>query len=250
MSKILSAALLSLVFSSAASAANNTVSAAASLKESFEAIGQLYEAKNPDDKVDFNFGGSGALFQQIKNGAPADVFASADLKSMKDAEEGKFVLDNKSTIFVKNELVAIVPIDSDKSINSLDDLKKDDFKQIALGNPDSVPAGRYTNAAFEAAGISDAVKEKLIYSQNVRQVLEYVASSHVDIGFVYGTDAKIQEGKKTKRVFDVELENPVLYPIAVLANSDDKETAKKFLDFVLSEEGQAVLQDAGFAKPN
>ena len=250
MSKILSAALLSLVFSSAASAANITVSAAASLKESFEAIGQLYEAQNPDDKVDFNFGGSGALFQQIKNGAPADVFASADLKSMKDAEEGKFVLDNKSTIFVKNELVAIVPIDSDKSINSLDDLKKDDFKQIALGNPDSVPAGRYTNAAFEAAGISDAVKEKLIYSQNVRQVLEYVASSHVDIGFVYGTDAKIQEGEKTKRVFDVELENPVLYPIAVLANSDDKETAKKFLDFVLSEEGQAVLQDAGFAKPN
>lgn len=249
MNKILSTTLLSLALASTASAANITVSAAVSLKESFESIAKIYEEKNPDDKVDFNFGGSGALLQQIKNGAPADVFASADLKSMKDAEEANLVLDSKSTVFVKNELVAIVPIKSDKSIDNLDDLKKDDFKQIALGNPDTVPAGRYTNAAFEAAEISDDVKDKLIYSQNVRQVLEYVASEHVDIGFVYGTDAQTQEGKRTKRIYEVELENPVLYPIAVLANADHKEEAQKFIDLVLSDEGQAVLQEAGFAKP-
>lgn len=250
MNKILSAALLSLVFTNAASAANITVSAAASLKETFEAIGEIYENKYPGDSVDFNFGGSGALYQQIKNGAPADVFASADLKSMKDAEESNLVLDDKATIFVKNELVAIVPIKSDNSINSLDDLKNDEFKQIALGNPDTVPAGRYTNAALEAAGVTKAIKDKLIYSQNVRQVLEYVASEHVDIGFVYGTDAQIQEGQKTKRVFDVQLENPVLYPIAVLANTKEQEAAKNFVDLVLSEEGQTVLQKAGFANPN
>lgn len=250
MNKILSAALLSLVFTNAASAANITVSAAASLKETFEAIGELYEEKYPDDSVDFNFGGSGALYQQIKNGAPADVFASADLKSMKDAEESNLVLGNEATIFAKNDLVAIVPIDSDNSIEKLDDLKNDEFKQIALGNPDTVPAGRYTNAALDAAGLTETLKDKLIYSQNVRQVLEYVASQHVDIGFVYGTDAQIQEGKKTKRVLEVELENPVLYPIAVLANTKEQEAAENFVDLVLSDEGQEVLQQAGFAKPN
>lgn len=201
MNKILSAALLSLVFTNAASAANITVSAAASLKETFEAIGELYENKYPDDSVDFNFGGSGALYQQIKNGAPADVFASADLKSMKDAEKSNLVLGDVATIFAKNDLVAIVPIDSKHTIKKLDDLKNNEFKQIAVGNPDTVPAGRYTNAALETAGVTESVKDKLIYSQNVRQVLEYVASNHVDIGFVYGTDAQIQEGKKNQTRF-------------------------------------------------
>ncbi len=239
-----------MVFTNAASAANITVSAAASLKETFEAIGELYENKYPDDSVDFNFGGSGALYQQIKNGAPADVFASADLKSMKDAEKSNLVLGDVATIFAKNDLVAIVPIDSKHTIKKLDDLKNNEFKQIAVGNPDTVPAGRYTNAALETAGVTESVKDKLIYSQNVRQVLEYVASNHVDIGFVYGTDAQIQEGKKTKRVLEVELENPVLYPIAVLANSKEQKAAENFVDLVLSEEGQEILQKAGFAKPD
>ena len=104
-------------------------------------------------------------------------------------------------------MVAIVPIKCDNSIDSLEDLKKPDFKQIAIGNPDSVPAGRYTTAALEAAGVAEAIKGKLIYSQNVRQVLEYVASEHVDVGFVYGTDAQIQEGQKTKRVFVFQDDN-------------------------------------------
>ena len=81
---------------------------------------------------------------------------------MKDAEETNLVLDNKSTIFVKNDLVAIVPITSDKTIDNLDDLKKDDFKQIALGNPNTVPAGRYTYGALKAAGIDEDIKDKLI----------------------------------------------------------------------------------------
>jgi molybdate transport system substrate-binding protein len=249
MKKIVSAAVLAMAFSGVTSAADITVSAAVSLKESFEAIGKLYEEKNPSDKVDFNFGASGSLLQQIKNGAPVDVFASADLKSMKDAEEANLVLDNKSTIFVKNDLVAIVPITSDKTIENLDDLKKDDFKQIALGNPDTVPAGRYTYGALKAAGIDEDIKDKLIYSQNVRQALEYVASGHVDIGFVYATDAQTQEGDKTKRVYVVDLESPVLYPIAVIANSTEKEAAQKFVDLVVSEEGQAILNKSGFANP-
>ncbi len=250
MNKILSAALLSLVFTNAASAANITVSAAASLKETFEAIGDLYENKYPDDSVDFNFGGSGALYQQIKNGAPADVFASADLKSMKDAEKSNLVLGDVATIFAKNDLVAIVPIDSKHTIKKLEDLKNNEFNQIAVGNPDTVPAGRYTNAALETAGVTESIKNKLIYAQNVRQVLEYVASNHVDIGFVYATDAQIQEGKKTKRVLEVELENPVRYPIAVLTNSKEQKAAENFIDLVLSEEGQEILQKAGFSKPD
>lgn len=225
-----------------------TVSAAASLKEAFQEVNKAFVVKHPDTKVDFNFAASGSLLQQISNGAPVDVFASADLKTMQLASEKGLLLDNKQTNFVKNDLVAIVPAKSALHIQSVADLTHADIKRIAIGNEKSVPAGRYTMEALRKANVADAVQDKVVLTQNVRQALEYVADANVDVGFVYKTDATLISDR-VKELFVVPLDTPVIYPIAVLKNSQSPAAAKEFVDFVLSNEGQAVLGKFGFSRP-
>ncbi|MBK1781457.1 molybdate ABC transporter substrate-binding protein [Advenella sp. WQ 585] len=231
-----------------ASAATITVSAAASLKEVFQEIGQKFEQAHQGHKIDFNFGGSGSLLQQIRHGAPVDVFASADLANMQAANEGGFLQNNRQTNFVKNELVFIVPAASKLKLETLNDLQSDEVKRIAIGNPSSVPAGRYTETALKKAGLDNALKEKTVFTQNVRQALEYVANANVEAGFVYGTDAKIL-ADKVKVVFNVDLDKPVIYPIAVIKDSKEPALAQQFVNYVLSEESRVVFDKYGFARP-
>lgn len=231
-----------------ASAATITVSAAASLKEVFQEIGQKFEQENKGDNIDFNFGSSGSLLQQIRNGAPVDVFASADLKNMQEANDGGLLKNNEQINFVKNELVLIVPAGSALKLENLNDLQSDEVKRIAIGNPSSVPAGRYTEIALKKNALDETLKEKMVFTQNVRQALEYVANESVEAGFVYGTDAKIL-ADKVKVSFNVDLEEPVMYPIAVLKDSKEPELAKQFVDYILSEENRAIFDKYGFAHP-
>ncbi|MFV9473310.1 molybdate ABC transporter substrate-binding protein [Advenella sp. RU8] len=230
------------------SAATITVSAAASLKDVFQEIGQKFEQEHKGHNIDFNFGGSGSLLQQIRNGAPVDVFASADLKNMDSANEGGFLQNNEQTNFVKNELVLIVPAGSTLQLENLNDLQKGEVKRIAIGNPSSVPAGRYTETALKKAGLDEVLKDKAVFTQNVRQALEYVANANVEAGFVYGTDAKIL-ADKVKVAFNVDLEKPVIYPIAVLKDSKEPELANQFVDYVLSEDSRVIFDKYGFARP-
>lgn len=230
------------------SAATITVSAAASLKDVFQEIGLKFEQAHQGQRVDFNFGGSGSLLQQIRNGAPVDVFASADLKNMQDANDGGFLQHNRQTSFVKNELVLIVPAASTLKLESLNDLQNKAVKRLAIGNPSSVPAGRYTETALKKAGLDETLKNKTVYTQNVRQALEYVANANVEAGFVYGTDARIL-ADKVKVAFNVDLEKPVIYPIAVLKDSKEPVLARQFVDYVLSEESRVIFDKYGFAHP-
>lgn len=230
------------------SAATITVSAASSLKDVFQEIGRKFEQVHQGHTIDFNFGGSGSLLQQIRHGAPVDVLASADLANMQAANEGGILQNNRHTHFVKNELVLIVPADSDLKLETLNDLQNDAVNRIAIGNPSSVPAGRYTAGALKKAGLDETLKDKTVFTQNVRQALEYVASANVEAGFVYGTDAKILPDK-VKVAFSVELEQPVVYPIAVLKDSQEPYLARQFVDYVLSEESRAIFDQYGFVRP-
>lgn len=241
------AALIAAVTLNVASADNVTVSAAASLKEAFNDINVLFEKKHPEHKVSFNYAASGSLLQQISNGAPVDVFASADLTTMQQAKE-KGLLLGESKNFVKNALVAIVPTDSKLTLKSLADLDSSAIKRIAIGNAASVPAGRYTMGALKKEQLDEKIKDKVILTQNVRQALEYVASSNVDVGFVYKTDATVL-ADRVKVVFEVPLENPVIYPIAVIKDSKSPKAAQQFVDYILSNDGQAVLAKYGFSRP-
>ena len=221
-----------------------TVSAAASLTNAFTELAQAAEEKNPDLKVLLNFAASTPLLQQIRAGAPVDVFASADLETMDKAREEGLILPESRVNFAANQLVIIAPTKS--PLRSKADILK--AKRAAIGNPDSVPAGRYARASLMTMGIWDSLKDRFIQGNHVRQVLDYVSRDEADAGFVYATDALI--GKKTVKVIGVmEGHEPILYPIALTSSAKNKEDAQTFLDFIQSDEGTAILQKYGFEKP-
>lgn len=242
------AGLLCLAFSSSALAADLVVSAASSLTDAFKNVAQAYEAKNPGTKVVLNFGASDVLMQQIVNGAPADVFASADQTAMDKAVGEKVINSATRKDFAANQIVMIVPTDSKLNLTALKDLNKPEVKRVAYGNPASVPVGRYTKSALEAAGQWAPVEAKGVLAQNVRQALDYVARGEVEAGFVFATDAAIM-ADKVKVAVRVPATTPVTYPIAAVAGSKQEAQANGFIAFVLSPAGQDILAKYGFLKP-
>lgn len=243
---LLTAALL--LTSAAASTAELTVSAASSLTNAFREIAQGYERQYPGSQVALNFGASGALLQQIAKGAPADVFASADEETMDRAQQQNLVRAADRHDFVRNTLVVIVPADATVPLKRLDDLRQPGVQRVAIGNPASVPAGRYTRLALEAAGLAPALAAKTVNTQSVRQSLDYVARGEVDAGFVYATDAALMKDK-VKVAFAVPLDVPISYPIARVAGTAHAAEAARFVAYVLSPAAQAVLARFGFRQP-
>lgn len=232
----------------AARSAEVTVSAAASLTNAFTEIGHAFEAQNAGTKVLLNTATSDALLQQIAKGAPADVFASADQESMDRADAQKLTVGGTRVNFVGNRLVVVMPGDSALPLRSLPDLQQAAVKRVTLGNPASVPAGRYAKAALAAARLWPAIEAKAVYGQSVRQSLDYVARGEADAGFVYATDALIQKGR-VKVAFTVPTETPVVYPIALIEGSPNPSDGRKFIAFVVSPAGQDILAKYGFQRP-
>lgn len=224
------------------------VSAAASLTNAFKEIGQNFEQKHPGHKVLNSFAASDVLLQQIVNGAPVDVFASADQKAMNKAIDADTVEPGTRKDFVQNGVVLIVPGDNPQNINSVADLDKAKVTRIAYGNPETVPVGRYTHGALEKSGNWEAVKNRKILGQNGRQVLDYVARGEVDAGFVFATDAAIVKDKVTV-VETLETTVPVTYSIALVKRAGRNELAQAYQDYILSDEGQSILQKYGFNQP-
>ncbi len=222
------------------------VSAAVSLKNAFQEIGRLYEARN-NVKVNFNFGASGALQKQIEASAPVDVFASAGAKQMDELAARRLVETETRRDFARNSLVLVAPSDAARSINSFADLAGAQLQRLAVGNPKTVPAGQYTEQLLTNLKLLPALQPRLIFGEDVRQVLDYVARSEVDAGIVYATDVEV--AKARVRVVErarEDLHDPILYPIAVIKESSHKEEARRFVELVLSPEGQSILSRYGF----
>ena len=248
MKKLLLTLALCLSLAAPAAAGDITVSAAASLTDAFNELKGAFAKDHPGVNVTFNFAASGALLSQMAQGAPVDVFASADQKTMDQAVEKKLIDMPTRVNFAQNALVMAVPADNPAKLKDLTNLTTPAVKRVAVGNPDSVPVGRYTKAALSKTGLWDAIAAKLVLAESVRQVLDYLTRGEVDAGFVYATDAK-QGGDKVKTVVEVPVETPVTYPIAVLAGAKDKKDAAAFVAFVTGPKGQAVLAKYGFKKP-
>jgi molybdate transport system substrate-binding protein len=240
------ALLLGLGIASFAQAADLTVSAAASLTNAFAEIGRAFEAQNAGTRVQFNFAASGTLLQQIARGAPVDVFASADEETMDRAAERGLVDVSTRIDFAGNRLVAIVPSDARTVPTSPAEVSR--LPRVAIGQPASVPVGRYTKSVLERANLWPATEARMIAAQSVRQVLDYVARGEVDVGYVYATDAALMPDR-VKVAFAVPTVGPIAYPIAVTSVAIDKALAARFVRFVATSEGQAVLARHGFAKP-
>jgi molybdate transport system substrate-binding protein len=240
--------VLALALPAASWAQQITVSAAASLTDAFKELAPKFEASKPGSTVRFNFAASGVLLQQITQGAPVDVFASADQETMNRADAQKLVDAASRKNFVTNSLVLIEPAQGGVGVKSLQDLGGATVKKIAVGKTATVPVGRYTKEVLDAANLWTPLEPKFVQADSVRQVLDYVSRGEVEAGFVYRTDATIA-GDKVKVVASPQGATPVSYPIAAVADSKNKAAAADFIAFVNSDAGQQVLARYGFGKP-
>lgn len=241
-------ALVATAAAPAALAATITVSAAASLTNAFRDIGPLFERQHPGDRVQFNFAGSGKLLQQLAAGAPVDVFASADAETMGRAQQQRLIDPATRRDFAANALVVVVPATTRQVPQALADLTRPAYARIAIGQTETVPAGRYARAALEAAHLWAPLQPKLIQAQNVRQALDYTARAEVDAGFVYATDAAVMP-ERVKVALTVPGTAPIRYPVAVVATAGQKDTARRFVQFLQSDAARAVLARHGFRQP-
>lgn len=233
--------LFALIMPLGAMAGELTVSAAASLTNAFGELGKAFYAKT-GDTVHLNFGASTALLQQMRAGAPVDVFASADEETMNLAENDGLINSAKRHNFAGNSLVLIVPMDSE--VKDLAGLTH--ATSMAFGNPAIVPAGRYAKQALESMQMYDTWKGAAILAGNVRQVLDYVSRGEVETGIVFGTDAK-QAAEKVRVVATLQGHKSIIYPVASLKGAAQPELANTFMNFLLSPEGQTILAKYGFS---
>ena len=233
---------------SAQSNNNLLISAAASLKEALEEIKPLYQQSKPNVNINYNFGSSGALQQQIEQGAPADIFISAAKKQVDALEQKGLLVPGTRNIIAKNRLVLVVPKNV-VGITSFYSLKDAKVKKIAIGEPRSVPAVQYAQQVLEKLKIWSEIKSKLVFANNVRQVLAYVESGNADAGLVYITDAKISDKVKVVVTADEKYHSPIIYPLAVVKRSKNVDAAKEFSQFLSSNQAKTVFKKYGFILP-
>ena len=223
------------------------LAAAASLKNVFDdKLIPMFEEKYPGVKVTPTYASSGDLQTQIENGLETDVFMSAANKQMDAlAEEG--IVDNATNLqFLENKVVLIVPADSDSNISSFDDLK-DVEGNIAIGDPESVPAGQYAKEVLNNTGIWDDVESKLSLGTDVTAVLNQVAQGSADCGIVYATDAKSTDDVKVIcEAPEDALDTPVIYPIAAIKDTNDTDATNAFMDFLQTQEAKDIFVEYGF----
>jgi len=236
-----------LLVEEATAGAEITVSAALSLKEPFEEIGRAYEKKHTGSRVVFNFAASGVLQKQIEAGAPTAVFASASSKEMDALNASGLLLETSRADFAGNEVVMIAAKNALVQISSFNDLKKSDVQRIAIGNPVSVPAGKYAEETLRTLDLWNNLKPKLVYAENVLQVMDYVARSEVEAGMVFLTDA-MGRSKELRVIAEAPASShkPVVYTIAVIKGAKNEAAARAFISLVMSKEGKEVLRKHGF----
>ena len=198
-------------------------------------------------KVYCNFAGSSTLQRQIEKGAPADVFISASPKQIDALQQKGFLYEGSRRAILNNRLVLIAPVDSSLSMTDVGMLPQDSIRRIAIGEPNSVPAGIYGREALTHLGVWDAVQPKLIPSTDVRSTLAYVESGEVDVGVVYQTDARFSKKVRIIYQFPDSSHSPIVYPAAVLRDTGSKILAQAFLDYLQTAEVTAIFEKYGFS---
>ena len=223
------------------------VAAAASLQYVMEdKIQPAFEKENPDIKLSFTFDSSGKLQTQIEEGLEADVFMSAATKQMKALDDEGMIASDSIVNLLENKIVLIVPAGSDSKIDSFE--KIGDAASIALGDPESVPAGQYAKEALTNLNVWDSIQDKVSFGTNVTEVLNQVAAASADAGIVYATDAASKADQVTvvAEAPEGSLEKKVIYPVAVVKATTHEDAAKAFVDFLQTPEAIAVFESYGF----
>ena len=222
---------------------------AMSLTDALTEVSQRFGAAR-NVKVYCNFAGSSTLQRQIEKGAPADVFISASSKQIDALEDDRLLYEDSRQDILSNRLVLVAPINSSLSMVDAGILAQNSIRRIAIGEPNSVPAGIYGKEALTHLGVWAAVQPKLIPSADVRSTLAYVGFGEVDLGIVYQTDAAISGKVRIVYQFPDSSHSPIVYPAAVLRNTGHKDLAQAFLDYLQSAEVAAIFEKYGFSVVN
>ena len=223
------------------------VAAAASLKNAYEdELIPMFEEQYPGVTVEGTYDSSGKLQTQIEEGLEADVFMSAATKQMKALDEEGMIASDTIVNLLENKIVLIVPTGSDSKIDSFE--KISDAASIALGDPESVPAGQYAKEALTNLNVWDSIQDKVSFGTNVTEVLNQVAAASADAGIVYATDAASKADQVTvvAEAPEGSLEKKVIYPVAVVKATAHEDAAKAFVDFLQTPEAIAVFESYGF----
>ena len=216
------------------------VGAAASLTDALNEIEPTFEKETGID-LDLQYAASGTLEEQIKNGAPIDVFFSAAQKNMDNLVNAGLVTDSK--VLLNNQLVLVKSKSS--TIKSVDDLS--DAKYIAIGDAASVPAGKYATEALKNLGLYDSLQSQFTIAKDVSQVLTWVEQGNAEAGFVYYSDYVRSDGQvDLVEKIDASKYTKIVYPIGVVESSQYQDEAKKFIEFLSGDEAKKVFESYGF----
>jgi molybdate transport system substrate-binding protein len=245
-------AILPLAFGAAtpcsAFASDPVVFAAASLKNALDDVAALYGAKTGKN-VTVNYAGSSTLAKQIEQGAPADIFFSANIDWMDYLEERALIDRDSRVTLLGNTIVLVAPADSDAAIEISPDMPLAELLgdgRLAMANVNSVPAGLYGKSALERLGVWDTVAEKIVQADNVRAALAFVANGEAPLGIVYATDAAAEPAVKVLGTFPADSHPPILYPVALTVSSKSP-SAADFLHFLKSTAAVPAFTAQGFA---
>jgi molybdate transport system substrate-binding protein len=227
-----------------------TLSVAISMKEAVETLGRQFSQNRPGVTLRYNFGSSGELQKQIEAGAPVDLFISAAQRQMDELAQRGLINTSTRRVFARNVLTVVKPAGSPLDISKPADLLSLRVQRIVIGNPRTVPVGQYAEESLRALALWDRVQPKLVFSENVRQALDYVARGEVEAGFVYTTDLPVRAAQVVEAFRPAEdTYRPVTYPVAVVKDAKQPALAQAFIDLLVSRDGQAVLARLGFQPP-
>lgn len=226
-----------------------TISAAASMTNALMEIQEAFETKNSTIKLRFNFGGSGALQQQIEQGAPADLFLSAAVTNMAALIDKELIDHSQQINLLTNKLVVIVPTEGNIPMNNLTDLLNTEVKTVAIGIPESVPAGNYAKEALMDAELWVTLQDKSVQAKDVRQVLQFVETGNADAGFVYATDAFTSNNVQIAVEVDEASYPAIQYPIGIVKATKHPQEAEDFYLYLQSQKALDVFIKYGFSVP-
>ena len=221
------------------------VLAAASLTDVITELANNYKTET-GTTVTFSFASSGALQTQIEAGSPADIFFSAAQKQMDALQEKDLIDTDTRKDLLENKVVLISPTNSNLNIKSFTDMTNANVTKIGLGEPKSVPVGQYSEEILSNLSILDTVKQKAVYGSDVRNVLSWVRTGEVDCGIVYATDAQIANDINIIAEAPEGTHKKVIYPIAIVKSSANKEEAKKFIDYISNDKAAEAFKNYGF----
>lgn len=223
-----------------------SISAAASLTDALNELKQVYESDHDDVKITLNLGSSGKLATQIEQGAPSDIFLSASQSDMERLSKKELVSGSSIVDFTKNSIVLIANKTTRDPLTSFEQLGVDAFDHLSIGEPDSVPVGRYTKEVLEHLQLWTPLQTTFVMGSNVRQVLTHVEMGNAEYGIVYSTDALVSDKVVVVAEADPAWHTPIVYPGAVVKDSKHPKQAQDFLNFLTGDDGKEILQKYGF----